>query len=184
MSHYSAILGRAIGMDARNVELLLNAAPMHDIGKIGIPDSILQKPGKLTTQEWDVMRTHAQIGADIIGSPGESELLETARIVALTHHEKWDGSGYPHGLAGDDIPRSGRIVAVADVFDALTSARPYKPAWPVERAIELLRANRGTHFDPDLIPAFLESLPEVLEIKQRYAEEGMETEDLGNWIGA
>jgi len=175
MSHYAAIIGRAIGMDDRNVELLLNAAPMHDVGKIGIPDSILQKPGKLTPEEWEVMRTHAQIGADIIGDASGSELLEMARVVALTHHEKWDGSGYPQGLAGEDIPQVGRIVAIADVFDALTSVRPYKPAWPVERALALLRDSQGSHFDPNLIPVFLDSMPEILAIRGRYAEEGMTT---------
>ncbi|WP_338074195.1 HD-GYP domain-containing protein [Halochromatium glycolicum] len=178
MSHYAAILGRVTGMDERNVELLLNAAPMHDVGKIGIPDRILQKPGRLSREEWDVMRTHAQIGADIIGDAGDSELLEMARVVALTHHEKWDGSGYPQGLAGDDIPRSDRIVAIADVFDALTSVRPYKPAWPVAKALELLSDSRGTHFDPDLVPAFLDTLPEILKIRRRYAEAGMMTGDL------
>lgn len=175
MSHYAAIISRAIGMDERNVDLLLNAAPMHDVGKIGIPDRILQKPGKLTPEEWDVMRTHAQIGADIIGDANGSELLEMARVVALTHHEKWDGSGYPNALAGEQIPQVGRIVAIADVFDALTSVRPYKPAWPVERALELFHECRGTHFDPDLVPVFLEAMPEILTIRSRYAEDGMVT---------
>ncbi|WPL16825.1 Cyclic di-GMP phosphodiesterase response regulator RpfG [Thiorhodovibrio winogradskyi] len=173
MSHYAHILGLALGMDERDAELLLNAAPMHDIGKIGIPDRILQKPGKLDAEEWAIMRTHAQIGADIIGDPGDSELLEMARVVALTHHEKWDGSGYPRGLAGEDIPRVGRIVAVADVFDALTSVRPYKAAWPVEKAVDLLKSEAGRHFDPELIPLFLQALPEVEAIRKRYAEAGM-----------
>jgi putative two-component system response regulator len=173
MSHYAQILGFAAGMDTRNAELLLNAAPMHDIGKIGIPDRILQKPGKLDSEEWDIMCTHVHIGADIIGDPGDSELLKMARIVALTHHEKWDGSGYPNGLAGEDIPRVGRIVAVADVFDALTSVRPYKAAWPVEKAVDLLKAEVGQHFDPDLVPLFINALPDVLVIHKRYAELGM-----------
>ncbi|MCF8017515.1 MAG: two-component system response regulator [Chromatiaceae bacterium] len=175
MSHYAAIIGRAIGMDERNIDLLLNAAPMHDVGKIGIPDSILQKPGKLTPEEWEVMRTHAQIGADITGDASGSELLEMARVVALTHHEKWDGSGYPNGLAGEQIPQVGRIVAIADVFDALTSVRPYKPAWSVERALELFRDSQGSHFDPDLVPVFFEAMPEILTIRSRYAEDGMMT---------
>lgn len=175
MSHYAAIIGSAIGMDERNVELLLNAAPMHDVGKIGIPDSILQKPGKLTPEEWEVMRNHAQIGADIIGDASGSELLEMARVVALTHHEKWDGSGYPNGLAGEQIPQVGRIVAIADVFDALTSVRPYKPAWSVERALELFRDSQGSHFDPDLVSLFFEAMPEILTIRSRYAEDGMVT---------
>ncbi|MCF8005664.1 MAG: HD domain-containing protein, partial [Chromatiaceae bacterium] len=175
MSHYAAIIGRAIGMDERNIDLLLNAAPMHDVGKIGIPDSILQKPGKLTPEEWEVMRTHAQIGADIIGDASGSELLEMARVVALTHHEKWDGSGYPNGLAGEQIPQVGRIVAIADVFDALTSVRPYKPAWSVVRALQLFRDSQGSHFDPDLVPVFFEAMPEILTIRSRYAEDGMMT---------
>jgi putative two-component system response regulator len=170
MSHYSEILGRAIGMSERESALLLNAAPMHDIGKIGIPDCILQKPGKLTAEEWNIIQTHCQIGADIIGDADDSELLEMARVVALTHHEKWNGSGYPHQLAGEAIPRVGRIVAVADVFDALTSVRPYKDAWPVEQALALLKEGAGTHFDPYLIPLFIEALPEILAFKTRYSE--------------
>ncbi|WP_222930751.1 response regulator [Allochromatium palmeri] len=170
MSHYSRLLGEAIGMSESESDQLLNAAPMHDIGKIGIPDRILQKPGKLDAEEWTIMQTHSQIGADILGDAGDSNLLEMARIVALTHHEKWDGSGYPNGLVGEDIPRVGRIVAIADVFDALTSVRPYKKAWPVEEAVALLRDGAGSHFDPRLIPSFLEILPKVLEIKARYAE--------------
>jgi len=171
MSHYSRLLGEAIGMSEPEAELLLNAAPMHDIGKIGIPDRILQKPGKLDAEEWAIMQTHSQIGADILGDAGDSDLLEMARIVALTHHEKWDGSGYPNGLAGEDIPRVGRIVAIADVFDALTSERPYKKAWPVEQAVAVLKEGAGSHFDPRLIPPFLDVLPRVLEIKTHYAEE-------------
>ncbi|TCT20195.1 response regulator [Thiobaca trueperi] len=170
MSYYSQILGRAVGMSEQEAELLLNAAPMHDIGKIGIPDRILQKPGRLDAEEWAVMRTHCQIGADIIGDAGDSDLLNMARVVALTHHEKWDGSGYPNGLAGESIPRVGRIVAIADVFDALTSARPYKPAWTLDRTLDLLRQDAGSHFDPQLIPLFIQVLPEVLEIRERHAE--------------
>lgn len=171
MSHYSHLLGEAVGMSATEAELLLNAAPMHDIGKIGIPDRILQKPGKLDAGEWAIMQTHSQIGADILGDAGDSDLLEMARIVALTHHEKWDGSGYPNGLVGEAIPRVGRIVAIADVFDALTSERPYKRAWPVEQAVALLKDGAGSHFDPQLVPAFLSVLPQVLDIQARYAEQ-------------
>ncbi|AFL73226.1 response regulator [Thiocystis violascens] len=170
MSHYSHVLGRAVGMNEQEAELLLNASPMHDIGKIGIPDRVLQKPGKLNPDEWVVMQTHCQIGADILGDAGDSELLDMARIVALTHHEKWDGTGYPRGLAAEAIPRVGRIVAVADVFDALTSVRPYKAAWPVEQAVALLRQEAGTHFDPQLVPLFIEALPDILDIKARHAE--------------
>ncbi len=171
MSHYSEILGRAVGMSEREAALLLNAAPMHDIGKIGIPDSILQKPGKLDAAEWVTIQTHCQIGADIIGDAGDSELLEMAQVVALTHHEKWDGSGYPQHLAGEAIPRVGRIVAVADVFDALTSVRPYKPAWPVEQALALLQQGAGSHFDPHLIALFMHALPEILAFKDQYSEQ-------------
>ena len=184
MSHYSRFLGEAIGMSEAEAELLLNAAPMHDIGKIGIPDRILQKPGKLDAEEWAIMQTHSQIGADILGDAGDSDLLEMARIVALTHHEKWDGSGYPNGLVGEDIPRVGRIVAIADVFDALTSERPYKKAWPVERAVALLQEGAGSHFDPKLVPPFLEILPRVLEIKDHYAEETASNETVATVTSA
>ena len=157
-------------MGAHEVDLLLHAAPMHDIGKIGIPDQILRKPGRLTAEEWEVMKTHCQIGADILGQTDGSELLAMARVIALSHHERWDGSGYPHGLAGEDIPRVARMVAIADVFDALTSDRPYKEAWPLERALALLRDQAGSHFDPVLVQHFLDALPEVQEIQRRYAE--------------
>ncbi|MDJ0871492.1 MAG: two-component system response regulator [Gammaproteobacteria bacterium] len=169
MSHYSRLLGLSVGMGHDEADVLFNAAPMHDIGKIGIPDRILQKPGKLDAEEWEIMKQHAEIGARIIGQH-DSILLETARIIALSHHEKWNGRGYPAGLEGEKIPLVGRIVAIADVFDALTSVRPYKRAWPVDEAIELLKKEAGEHFDPALIPKFLEILPEVIEIKDRYAE--------------
>ena len=170
MSHYTRILAEATGMAAAEVEVLFNAAPMHDIGKIGIPEAILLKPGKLDPGEWQVMKRHPAIGAGIIGRHAHP-LLNTARIVALTHHEKWDGSGYPRGLAGEAIPLSGRIVAIADVFDALTSARPYKEAWPVERAVDFLNSNSGSHFDPRLVQLFLSSLPEILKVSAMYADQ-------------
>ncbi len=170
MSHYARVLAEAAGYSAREAEELLNAAPMHDVGKIGIPDAILQKNGKLTAEEWQIMRQHAQIGADIIGEH-DSTLLRLARSIALSHHEKWDGSGYPNGLKGEDIPLEGRIIAVADVFDALTSVRPYKPAWTVEEALALLRRESGRHFDPRLVELFMTCLPQVLEIKERWAEQ-------------
>lgn len=169
MSHYTHILALAAGYSEREADDLLNAAPMHDVGKIGIPDAILQKNGKLDDAEWAVMRQHAQIGAEIIGEH-DSGLLQVARSIALTHHEKWDGSGYPNGLKGEEIPLAGRIVAIADVFDALTSVRPYKPAWPVEDALELLRRESGRHFDPQLVELFLGQMPAILEIKERWAE--------------
>lgn len=169
MSKISAVLGSASGMDSLQCDLLLNASPMHDIGKIGIPDEILQKPGKLTEEEWVVMKTHPEIGADIL-SGDDSELMVMAKEIALTHHEKWNGQGYPHGLAGESIPLVGRIVAVADVFDALTSVRPYKEAWPVDRAIELIRNEAGQHFDPRLVSHFIDNLDEIVRIIERYAE--------------
>ncbi|GJJ02970.1 two-component system response regulator [Duganella rhizosphaerae] len=169
MSHYSRILGRAAGMSEAEADDLLHAAPMHDVGKIGIPDSILRKPGPLETAEWKIMQTHAAIGGDIIGQhPGG--MLAMAHQVAMTHHEKWDGSGYPNGLAGREIPLVGRIVAIADVFDALTSARPYKPEWPLAQAVEYLEQQRGKHFDADLVDLFLTQMPALLEVKQRWAE--------------
>jgi putative two-component system response regulator len=170
MSHFSQVLGLAAGMDEQSADDLLHAAPMHDVGKIGIPDRILQKPGALDQREWDVMRRHPVIGADIIGEHPSGGMLAMARNVALTHHEKWDGSGYPQGLAGEQIPFEGRIVAIADVFDALTSVRPYKAAWEVERAVDYLVEQKGRHFDAALVELFLTRLPEVCVIKDRWAE--------------
>jgi putative two-component system response regulator len=169
MSHYSRILGLALGMTETEADDLLHAAPMHDVGKIGIPDSILRKPGALDADEWKVMQSHATIGGDIIGRHA-SGMLAMAHALAVTHHEKWDGSGYPNGLAGEEIPLVGRIVAIADVFDALTSARPYKEAWPLEKAVEYLEQQRGRHFEPRLVDLFLKQMPALLEVKERWAE--------------
>ena len=169
MSHYSRVLALATGMNEEEADLLLNAAPMHDIGKIGIPDRIILKPGKLDADEWEIMKTHCEIGAEIIGDDS-CDLLEMAKLVALTHHERWDGTGYPKGLKADEIPRVGRIVAIADVFDALTSKRPYKEAWSIEDATEVIKKDAGTHFDPYLVSLFVNILPEVLKIKERYFE--------------
>ena len=169
MSHYASLLALAAGMHQADADDLLHAAPMHDVGKIGIPDRILQKPGKLDAEEWRIMQTHATIGADIIGRH-QSGMLVIARDIALSHHEKWDGSGYPHGLAGTAIPLVARIVAIADVFDALTSARPYKPAWPVSDAVGYLEQQRGCHFDAALVDVFLAQLPAIGAIQQRWAE--------------
>lgn len=169
MSHYCRILGETIGFEGEQLEVLFSAAPMHDVGKIGIPDRILSKPGKLDTSEWQLMKKHAEFGSIILGDHS-SKLLRTAQSVALTHHEKWDGSGYPYGLRGHEIPLEGRIVAISDVFDALTSTRPYKEAWDVNRAIDLLKEESGRQFDPELIDAFLEGLPTVLEIKESFSE--------------
>jgi putative two-component system response regulator len=170
MGHYCRLIADGIGASSDWTELLFNAAPMHDVGKIGIPDRILLKPGKLDADEWAIMKTHPELGAQIIGEH-PSEILQLSREIALTHHEKWDGSGYPNGHAGEDIPLAGRICAIADVFDALTTERPYKQAWPVEKAVGLLSEEAGRHFDPTLIPVFLEMLPAALEIKEAYAEE-------------
>jgi putative two-component system response regulator len=169
MSHYSAIVGRAAGMNEHETDLLLNASPMHDIGKIGIPDRILLKPGKLDAEEWEIMKTHAAIGARIL-SGHHSELMELAQAIALSHHEKWDGSGYPHGLRGEEIPLEARVVALADVFDALTSERPYKPAWPLEKALGEIRSLSGIHFDPHLVNLYSEVLPDILAIREQYRE--------------
>lgn len=169
MSWYTKFLAQALQMPEEWCELLYNAAPMHDIGKIGIPDNILLKPGKLDADEWQVMQRHCEYGAEIIGEH-DSAILTLAREIAIHHHEKWDGSGYPHGLKGEQIPLSARIVAVADVFDALTCERPYKKAWSEQAAIELLQKEAGKHFDPQLIPLFIETLPRVREIKKDYAE--------------
>lgn len=169
MSHSCALLARAIGWDERQCDLILNASPMHDIGKIGIPDAILLKPGKFEPDEWAIMKTHAEIGARLLDGD-DSDLMRMAREIALTHHEKWDGSGYPNGLAGEAIPQSGRIAALADVFDALTSVRPYKKAWTVEAAVDLIKENSGKHFDPELVVVFLSELSGILQIRERFAE--------------
>ena len=148
-----ARLALGLGLPVQEVELIRRAAPLHDIGKIGIPDAILLKPGRLTGQEFDIVKTHAAIGAEIL-SGSRSPLLRLAQRIALTHHERWDGGGYPNGLAGEEIPLAGRIVAVADVFDALTHERPYKEAWPVGQAVEEIVGQAGRQFDPRLVEAF------------------------------
>ncbi|WP_295412728.1 HD domain-containing phosphohydrolase [uncultured Thiodictyon sp.] len=169
MSHVSRLLALKAGMSDSDADTLLLAAPMHDIGKIGIPDGILLKQGKLTPQEWEIMKTHPRIGADIIGED-PSEIMRLAALIALTHHEKWDGSGYPQGLSGEAIPLQTRMVSIADVFDALTSRRPYKEAWPFQEAQDHIQAGIGSHFDPDLVPLFMDIIPEVLGIRERYQD--------------
>lgn len=171
MSHVSTLIARDAGWSEERCALMLAASPMHDVGKIGISDTILLKPGVLTPAEREVMQTHAAIGAEILsGSP--TELLMLAREIALGHHEKWDGSGYPQGLAGEAIPESARIVAIADVFDALTADRPYKRAWPVPDALAWMQAQSGKHFDPRLLALFMNRVPEVLALKARFADVG------------
>jgi len=177
MSHYSRLIAEAHGLGKEAADIVFNTSPMHDIGKIGIPDSILLKQGKLDADEWKIMRQHPLMGAEIIGKH-DNELLETARIISLSHHEKWDGSGYPHGLKGEDIPLEGRIVALADVLDALLSKRPYKLPFSVEHSLELMTAESGRHFDPVLIRALNKALPEILRIKEIFADENGALTDL------
>lgn len=148
---------------------LLLASPMRDLGEIGIPDNILLKPAGLNHEEWEIMKTHAAIGGEIL-SGGTEELIAMAEFIALTHQEKWDGTEYPKGLQGKDIPLFGRIAAIYDVFDALTSVRPYKRAWSIEETIEFMKSESGKHFDPELVPLFLDILPEVLKIKDQFSE--------------
>ena len=169
MSHFSQLLALAAGCSPAWAEDLLNAAPMHDVGKIGIPDAVLRKPGPLDADEWATMRRHPEIGAEIIGEH-PSGVLQLAREIALAHHEKWDGSGYPRGLAGEAIPLSARIVAIADVFDALTTRRPYKEPWPMQDALDHIAAQAGKHFDPALVALFAPLLPQLLEVRARWAE--------------
>jgi putative two-component system response regulator len=151
----SALLARALALPAERIELIRRAAPLHDVGKIGIPDTILLKPGPLTGEELEIVRTHTTIGAKIL-SRGESPLVQTAERIALSHHERWDGAGYPNRLQGEEIPLEGRIVAVADVFDALMHDRPYRYAWGVERVRDEIAREMGRHFDPVVATAFLE----------------------------
>ena len=170
MSYYSRLIGLHAGVNEEYAELLLNAAPMHDVGKIGIPDEILCKPGKLTINEWEIMKSHTLIGAEILGKPN-SDPMRLAKKIALSHHEKWNGQGYPNGLSGKEIPFEGRIVTIADVFDALTNERPYKKAWSVEDAISFIGSTSGVLFDPQLVEAFNQALPLILEVYHRYSDD-------------
>jgi len=169
MSHIATLLARAVGWSDADCELMLNASPMHDIGKIGIPDAILLKRGKFEPDEWEIMKTHAAMGAKLLEAD-DSDLMRMAHEIALTHHEKWDGSGYPNGLSDEAIPQSGRIASLADVFDALTSARPYKTAWTVGAAVDLIKENSGKQFDPNLVEVFLQRLPQIVKICEHYTE--------------
>jgi len=169
MSMFAHHLALKIGLSEAEAAQIRDAAPLHDVGKIGIPDAILLKPGKLDPAEWEIMKRHAEIGAEILAGSA-SPVLDLARTVALAHHEKWDGSGYPKGLKGEEIPIAGRIIAVCDVFDALTSERPYKPAWPVERAAAFLLENAGSHLDPMLVGVFHRELPAILELRGRFCD--------------
>jgi putative two-component system response regulator len=170
MSHYSAAIARKMGLAKKTVETVLYGAPMHDIGKIGIPDRILLKPGKLNDDEWEIMKQHPVIGANILKG-SKIGFVRMGATIAKTHHEKWDGSGYPRGLKAKQIPLAGRIVALADVFDALTSERPYKKAFSIEKAYEIIEQGRGRHFDPAVVAAFFSIQDEILELKERYQDE-------------
>jgi len=167
MSKYCYIIAKEYGFSDYEAEILINAAPMHDIGKIGIPDHILLKHGKLNAEEWEIIKTHSEIGAKIIGKH-DSDLLKTAYIVALQHHEKYDGSGYPMGLKGNNISINARIAIVADVFDALTSERPYKKAWNADRAIDTIN-EEAKYYDPKILNAFNNSISEILKVKEKYS---------------
>lgn len=169
MSHYSRLIAAQLGLSQEEQETILRAAPMHDVGKIAIPDHILLKPGRLDEEELVIMKRHAQYGYEILRGSA-SALLDVAATIARSHHEKYDGSGYPQGLRGEDIPLHGRIVAVADVFDALTTERPYKAAWELERALGFLRDGMGSHFDPKCVQAFLDRLDDVLAIREQYQD--------------
>ena len=164
MAAVAAFLASRLGFDRERTLLLRAAAPMHDVGKIATPDYVLQKPGPLSAEEREEMQLHTTVGHEIL-SGSEGELLRMGATIALTHHERWDGSGYPNGLSGEEIPIEGRIVAVADVFDALLSDRVYRPAMPLERALEVMREGRGTHFDPAVDDALLDNLDEVLSVR-------------------
>lgn len=172
MAAYASALARGCGWDAERSAQLELAAPMHDTGKLGIPQAILRKPGPLDAQEWVVMKTHPRIGHDILAM-SEAPVFRLAAEIALRHHEKWDGSGYPDGLAGEAIPESARIVALADVFDALSMKRSYKAPWAIDRIMAYVQAGAGVHFDPTLVLVFCKILPELLDIQQRWEEKAV-----------
>ncbi len=169
ISKYCEVLARGCGLSAEENWLLSKASPLHDIGKIGIPDSILLKPGRLTIEEFEIMKKHAEIGGEILKN-ANSKVLQVAETVAMTHHEKWDGSGYPKGLKGESIPLMGRITALADVFDALTMKRCYKPAFSIEASVSIILEGRGKHFDPKIVDIFSANLPEFIAIQKDYSD--------------
>lgn len=169
VAEYSYVLARELGLREEEAELLRTASPMHDIGKIAIPDIVLNKPGKLTEQEYEIMKTHAEIGRQLLEGSRRA-LLRASAIVAGQHHEKWDGTGYPAGLKGENIHIFGRITAVADVFDALSTERVYKPAWPMEKIERLFREESGRHFDPAVVDALFAAMPKLLNIRERLSD--------------
>ena len=169
LGHYARLIAQGLALSEQDQALILDASAMHDIGKVGIPDQILLKPGRLDDAELTIMRQHAKLGYELL-KDSSSHLLQTGAAIALSHHEKFDGSGYPQGLKGEEIPLFGRIVAVADVFDALTTERPYKKPWPLEQAADYLRQQRGVHFDPQCVDVFLGAWPQVMAIHQKFAD--------------
>lgn len=169
MSHFSVAVAKQMKLDDHTIETILYAAPMHDIGKIGIPDRILQKQAKLEPDEWEIMKKHTIIGSQIM-EKSDAEFIKLGEIIALTHHEKWDGSGYLEGLKGEAIPLEGRITAIADVFDALTSKRPYKRAFSLEKSFTIIKEGKGSHFDPKVVSAFFSIEKEIISIKEKYQD--------------
>lgn len=165
----SKLLALKVGMSDQEAEVLMHASPLHDLGKIGIPDDILNKPASLDDDEWHVMQSHTQIGYDLLGN-SERDILRTGGLISLQHHEKWDGSGYPKGLRGDEIDLCARITSLADVYDALSSERVYKEAWPEEKVLSYIRQNSGTHFDPKLVDLFFECFKEIKEIQDNFSD--------------
>jgi putative two-component system response regulator len=169
VSRMSEVIALEAGLSPDRARVIALASQMHDIGKVAVPDTILLKPGPLTEEEFEVVKRHTTVGADIL-SGGTTEVLQTAERIARYHHERWDGSGYPEGLAGEQIPLEARIVAIADVFDALTSHRPYKKPWPIVKAIAAIQLSAGTHFDPHLVECFVRRLPEIAAIVTRHTD--------------
>jgi putative two-component system response regulator len=176
ISAYSVVLARALKLSPHEVEVIQHASPMHDVGKLGIPDGILMKPGELDPGEWEMMKQHTVIGGRILHG-SSSELLQAGEIIARSHHEKWDGTGYPEGVKGDQIPLFGRIVSVVDVFDALTNQRPYKKAFDNPEAFSILKEGRGKHFDPKIIDTFFLNIDEILTVQQNHISRPKQTRD-------
>lgn len=169
VAEYSALMGELLGLSQAECALLRDASPMHDIGKVGIPDAVLHKPGRLTPEEWQIMMTHARLGYEMLQA-SHRPVMEAAATIALQHHEKWNGKGYPNGLAGEDIHLYGRIVALADVFDALGSDRCYKRAWPDEKIFTLLQEESGQQFQPQLVSLFFTHLDRFLAIREQFRD--------------
>jgi len=172
MAHYAGVIARQLSIEEGAVDVLMRAAPLHDVGKIGVPDRILMKPGALTAEEFEVIKTHPEIGARLLAG-SRSAIIRLAEVLALTHHERWDGRGYPRGLARDDIPLPGRILTVADMFDALVSRRPYKEPFPIPKSLDIIRQHRGTALDPEVVDAFFRAESEIIEIKTAFEDRNL-----------